>query len=172
MPQHERQGRRGVGDHQIGTTPRELDAEVFKERRIRRVAELLVLEVLRVRVNLDGRVRKQHLTQRRVEGGVAGKSLWSAMDDQHAFDRRLRAHLRLCKGRRDGRGQDERTAAMVAHQNDSFAESWIWRDEPASPVGSRVRDIFPNVGLPTTLPGGPKLGWLNRSNASARNCTR
>ena len=172
MPQHERQCRRGVGDHQIGTTARELDAKVFKERRIRRVAEFLVLEVLGVRVNLDGRVRKQHLTQRRVEGGVAGKGLWSAMDDQHLLDHRLCAHSRLCKGGQDGRGQEQRASARAAHQNDSFATSWIWRDEPASPVGSRVREILPKVGLPTTLPGGPKLGWLNRSNASARSWTR
>jgi hypothetical protein len=52
-------------------------------------------------------------------------------------------------------------------QNATLAASWIWRDDPASPVGSRVREIFPKVGLPTRLPGGPKLTWLKMLNTSA-----
>ena len=57
-----------------------------------------------------------------------------------------------------------------ASQNDSFTANWIWREEPASPVGRRVLEILPNVGVPTMFPGGPKFGWLNRSKMSARNC--
>ena len=36
-------------------------------------------------------------------------------------------------------------------------------------MGRRVLVILPNVGLPTMLPGGPKLGWLNRSKTSTLN---
>lgn len=32
--------------------------------------------------------------------------------------------------------------------------------------------ILPKVGLPTMLPGGPKLAWLNRSKTSTRSCKR
>ena len=72
-----------------------------------------------------------------------------------------------------GRAQRAATFGRIAafpFQNDSLAANWICRDDPASPVGRRVLVILPKVGLPTTLPGGPRLGWLNRSKTSARSC--
>src|SRR5262245_6103947 len=57
-------------------------------------------------------------------------------------------------------------------QHHTLIPNWICRDEPASPVGNRVRVILPNVGLPTMLPGGPKFAWLKRLKMSTRNCTR
>src|SRR5436190_18844629 len=58
--------------------------------------------------------------------------------------------------------------ASHPHHN-SFTANCIWRDEPDSPVGKRVEVTRLKFGLPTRLPGWPKLVWLNRSKTSVRN---
>ena len=174
MAQYELKRRRRIRDDHVEGTPPELDADGLTQGRVRRVRKLLVLQVLRIRLDGDRRVREQRLADRRVEREVSRKDLGATVNDQHPFHRRLRHEGRGRHEASDDGGREETSASAEpeAHQKDNFATSWIWRDEPASPVGRRVREIFPNVGLPTTFPGGPRFGWLNRSNASARSCRR
>src|SRR5262245_23910852 len=54
-------------------------------------------------------------------------------------------------------------------QNLNFKANCICLEDPESPVANRVLVIWPNVALPTTRPGWPKLAWLKRSKNSARN---
>src|SRR5215813_1060641 len=39
----------------------------------------------------------------------------------------------------------------------NFKANWICREDPDSPVGNRVLVIWPKLGVPTTMPGGPKF---------------
>ena len=87
MAQHELQRRRGVRDHQVELAIGKLDADGVGQRRVRRFREFLVLQVLRVRVDLDRGVREQALPQRRVERRVSRECRRAAVNDQHALDR-------------------------------------------------------------------------------------
>ena len=125
MPEHELQRRRGVRDHQVELSIGKLGADGVGQRRVRCFREFLVLQVLRVRVDLDRGVREQGLPQRRVQRRVSRECRRAAVNDQHALDRALGKRGRPEREARDDRHGHETAAGQKAnaHQNDSFATS-------------------------------------------------
>src|ERR1035441_6364916 len=59
----------------------------------------------------------------------------------------------------------------VPNQKISFKPSCNCRELPRSPRVVRVAWICPNAVDARLFTGWPKFGWLNRLNASARNCS-
>jgi hypothetical protein len=62
-------------------------------------------------------------------------------------------------------------SAGSRRQKISFKPSCNCRELPRSPRDVRVARICPNADDARLFTGWPKFGWLNRLNASARNCS-
>ena len=177
IAERELERRVGHGNHDIDVAVAILSLDVVAQRDeclLRR--KPIGLQILRKVV--DGLVSNDWSVARIAASstGVLGKSSllqWIAStvgtDSGCAADRRLATRSRRiatttthATRRESGSGSHFRMTIFTA--------SWIWREDPASPVANRVLVILPNEGLPTMFPGGPKFGWLNRSKTSMRNC--